>query len=55
MQMAKCAKKFTNFEENATYIVNIFHIKKYAEIDFQKQAAYLSFMQKKSRVKMLMK
>ncbi len=37
-------KKFTNFQENATYIANIFHTEKYGEMGFQKQAAYLSFV-----------
>ncbi len=34
-----------NFEDNATYIANIFHTKKYGEIGFQKHPAYLSFSQ----------
>ncbi len=49
--MAKWAKLqvaqfFANFKENGTCIANIFHMKKYDDIDFQKQAAYLSFTQK---------
>jgi hypothetical protein len=48
MQMSKCANlQVTNFfaycKENATYIANIICMKKYGEIGFQKQAAYLTF------------
>jgi len=35
---------FANFEENAAYIANIFCMQKYGEIDFQKQAAYVSLL-----------
>ncbi len=61
MRMAKCAKlQFAQFippylKENATYIENIFHSKNCGEIVFQKQAAYLSFAQKKFSIKVLMK
>ncbi len=46
--MSKCANlQVTNFfaycKENATYIANIICMKKYGEIGFQKQAAYLTF------------
>jgi hypothetical protein len=36
-------------------IITIFHTKKHGEIQFQKQAAFLSFAQKKLRINMLMK
>jgi hypothetical protein len=45
-QSRKLHNFFPNFKENATYIANIFHTKKYGEIGFQKHLAYLSFVQK---------
>ncbi len=42
-KVASCATFFANLKENSTYITNIFCTKKYGDIGFQKQAAYLSF------------
>ncbi len=49
-EMHKVAQFFANFKENATYIANIFHAKKYGDIGFKnKQLICLSHW------KMLMK
>jgi hypothetical protein len=37
-KVAGVTKKIDSFEEKSTYFANIFHIKKYGEIDIKKQA-----------------
>ncbi len=58
--MAKCEKLqvaqfFANFKENATYIANIFCMKKYGEIDFKNTSSLFVFRTEKSSIKMLIK